>query len=901
MVTNTKTTRFLKPLSLSIVVAVAGGWDSIAWSQIVNSAAFPSAPPSAALSALTPEKPTDHSILIGPNDPQEQPGHANHALTGQSSIARPGVDSAASSPVLTDSVNSGAFRRSAQIAGADANQRAGFGANLAPLPRPSGDAGLKWSASPADPSSAARLQTAVDVTGSSNDFDPPTAPKPSPSNATPRGSATRGSAVGSTFAGQFGTPGAERFENDTFSSPSTAAKTPSGQHLQSHALTTATDTGLHSNGTASVFDQSHDDSDRHPEPAYQSAYLHDQQPRPAITGSPTAGQTPRWDANTVASTPVADTSGSPATTPRLTPPHRAMESYGVSDRDLNSRIQQTAYTRPASPLQPQQFQNNSAQRNNRRSFGQPTAAGQPPQTQRQSPDPQTNPTSQQKPNQTDPASASESASESAKTVIAKFDFDINQSSADGLPIRLIDVLRQSRSASRNQLIPQYWDVYYDWAQAISAANHRDWVASITAVQQTDAPSIEVAKSSSENEITFNSIQLTKSQAKMKSLMATTDPIVPLNNPTVTRVKTNYEAFKKHGLISPRFEGIDQTLNQMYGLIASRAQTALMAQQNADQAKQLYARNQSTVDHVLTAGRTWRKAESDFIASVIEYNQAYADYALALPYGNGPVESVIGMLIVETTPQNATNKNDAPSTGKQPDSSSQRAATTNDLSIPYRSAGDGQRQSDAASNRFTQRATDNRPQQASTSQSITRHTPGFGNRQRSGSNSGNDQSQEFAPSANSGFSSNSGFSPAASSGGASPASPASRLNQRPSQFPTGNNNPNLNPNKTAGSTADFSAQPQPQPQSQSQSQSFSPFAPANKRPNHSLPPNQKPFPGQTPPGDRTARRSSPFGSVSGPSAANAGGSDSRTTSATLTPSTQPSQPKTPTPSNFDFGG
>jgi len=82
----------------------------------------------------------------------------------------------------------------------------------------------------------------------------------------------------------------------------------------------------------------------------------------------------------------------------------------------------------------------------------------------------------------------------------------------------------------------------------------------------------------------------------------------------------------------------------------------MAERAAEQVKGYYRSNQATIEQVLGAGRAWRSAEADFVSSTIEYNKAYADYALALPYGQAPVEQVVTMLVV---PNNVSPSSAAP--------------------------------------------------------------------------------------------------------------------------------------------------------------------------------------------------------------------------------------------------
>ena len=241
-------------------------------------------------------------------------------------------------------------------------------------------------------------------------------------------------------------------------------------------------------------------------------------------------------------------------------------------------------------------------------------------------------------------------SASAKVLISKFGFKGSQDNSDNLvPLRLADVLNQGQMrANRSQLINQYWETFEDWALSVSAAQHRDWVSGLRVSKSTDQSTVGVAKSSAENDVTSSRIELGKSQAKLKQVLGAGASIVPADLPTVTMVKTNFQAFKERGLIPARLEGIDQTLTDLHDLILSRADTVLLAERTAEQVKGYYQSNQATIEQLLGAGHAWRSAEADFLSSTIEYNKAYTDYALALPYGRAPVEQVVAMLVAPTT-------------------------------------------------------------------------------------------------------------------------------------------------------------------------------------------------------------------------------------------------------------
>ena len=953
MIQNSRIARVLFPstpaalfsLILTVSFVVTGGWVSIAAAQIVNSAAFETRTRS--------NQSADHSILTHRNSVAQDVAQ---------DVAQNAAQNAAQEAANANNAIVNSTRKSTSVADADLNPRVQFNSQTRP----------QWTASPAQGETAstaaasdfdsppATFLPVKDVSNSNVNYDAPQPPEPktnpagfqtsriSPTPSEPFSNVRSARSTPSARKSHAGSPtpvdipseppsasiqqaqlmrsrDANRARNlqtpprrDTATQPvanqamvdsQSPSQAPPQAAFSSPARTLATDQQQfrpqqesHANKTAHI-DDSFDRVAGDQPGRFESAYLHDRQ-----TNASTA-------------------------TPPPSEPHQ-------------HSILQTAFTSPLSPAEPQQSQNSNANngdlsQNSRRSFQSETnrsssnfdqsspRAQQPSQRQRTLPqrhnthakrqftDNQNSYRGQTESKSNSPQStlASEKSPDAsdAKTIVGEFNFEKHASLADGLPIRLIDVLRTSRSGtSRAQLIPQYWEVYLQWAQSIIAANHQNWVASLSATQQTDNASVEIAQSNAQNEVAFSAIQLGKSQAKMKTLMASTDPIIPIDWPTVTRVRTNYQAFKSRGLISSRFDGIDQTLQKMHGLIAARAKTVRLAQQNADQAKQLYQRNQSTIDHVLSAEQTWRSAESDFIASVVEYNKAYADYALALPYGRGPAETVIGMLIVEP-PTTANTSNASASNG----STRSDAVSTNsnevatDLAIPYRSSQpnssrSNNTQASSATNRSSQLRNNNPLQPVPATNSSQDSRPGFGNSRvadqrqfslpsqtsagRNVTTSSPPNRRSEMPAGNNRTDDTDGFALTR------PKNEGTRMVQRPSQFPTGN-----------GKSGSNSGNP-----TNASNQAFSPFAAASNKTDHSL---TFKSPGQSsstqsskrPNGNRTARGSqNPFSSIgsstsgssssgSSSSGSSSSGSSSSESSTTSRPSTQP-----PANSGFSFG-
>lgn len=244
-------------------------------------------------------------------------------------------------------------------------------------------------------------------------------------------------------------------------------------------------------------------------------------------------------------------------------------------------------------------------------------------------------------------SGKKKTSSSAKVLISRFGLKETEGPSDNLvPLRLVDVLNQGQMrGNRRQLIDHYWETFDAWAQSVSAKQHRDWLNGLRVSKSTEQSTIGVAKSNAQNEVTSTRIEFGKSQSKLMSILGTRASIVPSDLPTVTMVKTNFQAFKERGLIPARLETIDQTLKDLHDLVLSRADTVLLAERTAEQVEGYYKSNRATIEQLLGAGRDWRSAEADFLASTIQYNKVYADYAMSLPYGQAPVEQVVAMLVV----------------------------------------------------------------------------------------------------------------------------------------------------------------------------------------------------------------------------------------------------------------
>ena len=411
------------------------------------------------------------------------------------SISAAVITIAASAPATSQVVSRDAFNESPDHSilefaddSADSSERV-----QASFSNPNTNAALRSEASSSFEDSTRITSTPpTNVSPSNTNYDAPLAPRPRLKGASPLSAYNRqsGSETSGTFASQ-NEPSApiqttqlqpqtnrgvnnlrssglrpapeeqdqeSPFPTSTGSFSSTPASVSSAYQSSTKSTTVVSDVAG-SNSTAKI-DVSTESFSGISKPKYESAYLHDQKPQ---------RKTPKADA--------FSSSG----VQRLATPKQLSSASMVDDTNAANTIQQTAFLSPASPAAPQSFQNNQfdQQQNQPNQFRQQAQPGQQRQTGQQSQRGQQGRRGQQQgqrtrqqnlPRQTQNQSSNQTASKSsdsssAKAAIAKFAFDANQQSANGLPIRLMDLMQQSEGrASRTQLIPQYWETYYDWAQ-----------------------------------------------------------------------------------------------------------------------------------------------------------------------------------------------------------------------------------------------------------------------------------------------------------------------------------------------------------------------------------------------------------------------------------------------------
>jgi hypothetical protein len=245
----------------------------------------------------------------------------------------------------------------------------------------------------------------------------------------------------------------------------------------------------------------------------------------------------------------------------------------------------------------------------------------------------------------------------AKSLMARYSVDNLSGQLPGDPLKLVDLISQPIDISRRQeMVHRYWETYYDWAAYVNAQQYLGWLNQVSAgATSAESGMVEAAQLVAQNRVLAAEIQLGKSQAGMLEFLpgrGTSQLPLPADQPLISRYRTNYDLYKSQRMMPESLRGIDQMLPKTLELISNRAEAAQLSRSAADQVLRGLQGRQTSITSVLEAGRIWRLAERDLIASVTSYNQAIADYALSISQGYQPPDKVVAMLIGKPKPNQA---------------------------------------------------------------------------------------------------------------------------------------------------------------------------------------------------------------------------------------------------------
>jgi hypothetical protein len=234
----------------------------------------------------------------------------------------------------------------------------------------------------------------------------------------------------------------------------------------------------------------------------------------------------------------------------------------------------------------------------------------------------------------------------AKSMVQTYNLSGVDDPLPGSPLSVVDLLLAAPIPNRVKAINQYWETYFDWAVVINRSEHLRWLNQLPAPRNlADQSLLQVAKREASDLMLAAEIQLARSQSKLAQFATRSDVLpLPSDLPLVSRYKTHYEWYDSRHLIPARLKGVDRILPATLQLIAQRADTIHAIQSAMNQTQSALNSGQTSVATLLQLADTWQSSMEGFTASVVNYNQAIADYVFAVTPIDKPVNEIAAMLV-----------------------------------------------------------------------------------------------------------------------------------------------------------------------------------------------------------------------------------------------------------------
>ncbi len=222
-----------------------------------------------------------------------------------------------------------------------------------------------------------------------------------------------------------------------------------------------------------------------------------------------------------------------------------------------------------------------------------------------------------------------------------------QSASSGQPMQLLDMLANSSMSRRKELIAQYWATYGAWADYRFAIDELRWIQQVGQVRsEADRKTLEAAQSAANDSIAARALELSDQQHKLNQFLSgpkSESLPLPTDSPLVTRYRTNFDLFAARQSMPENLRVINLWLPEQQKLIGDRAVTVQRCRAAVSQATQAISQGQN-VPSLLHTIDLCRDCHSDFVDTVVKYNQRIAEYALTVRPNKPGAEQVVAMLI-----------------------------------------------------------------------------------------------------------------------------------------------------------------------------------------------------------------------------------------------------------------
>ncbi len=256
----------------------------------------------------------------------------------------------------------------------------------------------------------------------------------------------------------------------------------------------------------------------------------------------------------------------------------------------------------------------------------------------------------------------------ARKIMTRYEIDNAPDPLPGRPVKLVDVLQTTPRNLQKKVITQYWETFFDWATVLNSAQLTDWLNQLPSPQNaSELALLNAARAAARNKMLSDEIQLGKSQCKLQQLMGSKDELLPLpsDQPLLQTYDTHYEWYESRNRLPEDLRGIDVMLSKSVQLISNRASTVGTTRVALSQIRNGYAQNPRELGSILNAARLWNEAEQDLVWSIVNYNQAIADYSLSISPASSQPDQIVAMLIAKPKPavaQQETGQNSGSPSG-----------------------------------------------------------------------------------------------------------------------------------------------------------------------------------------------------------------------------------------------
>ena len=229
----------------------------------------------------------------------------------------------------------------------------------------------------------------------------------------------------------------------------------------------------------------------------------------------------------------------------------------------------------------------------------------------------------------------------------------------GQPLKLEDLLRSTPPDRRRNIVRQYWNTYGAWANYLDCCDH---CVRLDAIGSSSDPNqmklLETTRMQASDNRLQAEIRLQQAQSELQRLLpsAGSDLLpLPADQPLVEVYETHADWYVANGQLPPNLRTVSRVLPEQQKLICQRAATADTAAMNSQLANQAHTAMQCDLVTLLGGLELSAACRQAFLQSVLDYNQAIADYSLGIAPANQPPATIASMLVAPSLPAKADSQ------------------------------------------------------------------------------------------------------------------------------------------------------------------------------------------------------------------------------------------------------